>query len=1065
MKFVNITKSYLKAFQAQVLASKLGGAKSLEMATRPEVDAFVKELIKLCKLKDSQINVHHDVQYTKGSRPDWRIEDVATFGIFCFGDHKDTNLNSPFSLSANEKIQIQRYLDFGRPVFVFDGLEFIVFQNSLDAPERFSLIQKPALESEDWSSREISDSIGQRLKDLLNNPGFRRWTETELIEQLALRAKHVSEDICHLLLAPLGSGLNPHEEELMVALDDLRKTIVAHHDPSLSHEKACSDFIAQVLTFGLFYAHTRHQIDSNEPEARLKKIKDFWRVQNLGEHAKLLKPFSTIITLLSTTLIKNNVLSQFYDEVAAVLSHAEYMGTENGPQDFHILFEKFLEKFDKKTKFDRGAFYTPPNLAKWMVRASNEIANLEFGSGILENAEKIIDPCCGTGSFLEAAYLELNSGKHKFPDLVGFEILPAPYALAHYRLSQVVEKADLGTLSIILTDTLSDQLLSMVKSGSNGFSDELVDANKLSTPPLRFIFGNPPSAPIPKITAPRNAIRKQIDDFRPPQKDRSGRQNTQKALQNEAFLFLRWCCERLVLSSGGMLSVVLPGAFVDSTSFVYARLWMLKKFSAIYVVEIDHDLRVGQASDSLFNVQQGRVVLIATLKTSDEEKPSVADVYHYDLRNSKIAEKKSFLNSVANLNDFEKIEVPKPNFKFIPIGDFDGELWNKCIPLLNINQAKGIFKAKCSGIKLSPSCILFHTQKPILVRRSVEIGANQNPVPTLIEKWFSGQQKPPKSNKFSDDVRREVSAAAKLTSKIKRYQFRPFLSGWFLDSEKVYNALKPVGGGTRSRPEVRAAIEASATGIAIAPAPKDISQTLTRFACFVWNVPDNDIAARGNGMIYLDLFPQAKGQKPSSNIEGDVLSAFQFSGSPSKALLYYIYGILSSKAYLNMFDVALFTKSDAKNPPRIPFASDEDERKKITALGKLIAECENYDLPHQQLESISFHWPDGLEGTELSSYDYDNENEVLILTSQTQEKVKILGVSADVVDLHMMGHGVLEKWIREHKFSYLRRTFQKDDLLAFCETISRIQTQVDLIEALNPLVETVLSSGKFNQFE
>jgi len=1062
--FSKLTKSYLKDFQSRVQTSKSAGAKSLEMATRPEVDAFVKGLIELCKIKDTQVNVHHDVQYTKGSRPDWRIEDVATFGIFFFGDHKDTNFNNPFSLSANEKTQIQRYLDFGRPVFVFDGLEFVVFESSLDAPERYALIQKPVLENEDWSSRDINDSIVQKLRNLLNNPGFRRWTETELIEQLALRAKHASEDIVLLLSAPKGSGLNSSEEELMGALEKLRETIVAHHDPSLRNEKACSDFIAQVLTFGLFYAHTRHQIDSQEPEARLKKIKDFWEAGNLGEHAKPLRPFSTIITLLSSTLLDDNALSQFYDEVAAVLSHAEYMGTKNGPQDFHVLFEKFLEKFDRETKFDRGAFYTPPNLAKWMVRASDEIANQEFGSGILESAEKIIDPCCGTGSFLEAAYLELNDKKQKFPALVGFEILPAPYALAHYRLSQIIDNTDMENLSIILTDTLSDQLLTTVKSSSNGFSDELVDANQLSTPPLRFIFGNPPSAKIPKIIAPRNAVKTQVDDFRPPKKDRTGRQNNQKALNNEAYLFLRWCCERLILSSGGMLSIVLPGTFVDSTSFVYARLWLLEKFSAIYVLEVDHDLRVGQQSDSLFAVQQGRVVLIATLKTQIKDKKSVSKVYHCDLRNYKIADKNLFLTSKPNLNDFEELEVTKPNFKFIPTGDFDGELWKKCIPLLSLNGSDGIFKAKCSGIKLSPSCMLFHTQRPILIRRSVEIGSTQNSVPKIIEKWFSGQQKPPNSNKFSDDVRREVSASGKKGDNIKRYQFRPFLSGWFLDSEKIYSALKPVGGGTRSRPEVRSAIGASATGIAIAPAPKDISPTLTRFACFVWNVPDNDLAARGNGMIYLDLFPQGKGEKPSSNIEENILSQFKFSSSPSKALLYYTYGILSSKAYLDTFDVALFTKSDAKNPPRVPFVSDEKTLKEITRLGKIIAECENFDLPHKQLDSISFHWPEELDGIELSGYEYDNENEVLILKSQSSEKIEISGVSADTIDLHMMGHGVIEKWIRERKFAYLRRTFQKDDLLSLCETISRVQTQIKLIGELDPFVEKVLSSEQLNQF-
>lgn len=1067
MNFFQITQTYLKAFQLRVQKSTAAGSKSLEMATRPEVDSYVKNLIAFCKSAETQLTVHHDIQYTVGSRPDWRVEDDATFGVFFFGDHKDTNFTNQFTLSAGEKVQIQRYLDFGRPVFVFDGLEFLIFKDSIETAERFELIKKPVLKDDDWAASIIDDGIVQKLKNLLNNPGFRQWSETELIEQLALRAKNVSSDISLLLSAPIGSGLDAEEELLIVSLHKLKKTIVEHHDPSLSNEKACSDFIAQVLTFGLFYAHTRNDFDSGKPDARLEKIKSFWKIESLDNYAKNLRPFFTIIKILSTSLLKNNVLSHFYNDIAGVLSHAEYMGTEKGPQDFHTLFEKFLEKFDKETKFDRGAFYTPPDLAKWMVRVSNEVAKISFGSGILDSAEKIIDPCCGTGSFLEALFTELKEDGKSFPSLVGFEILPAPYALSHYRLSEIIDEKLEQDISIILTDTLSDKLLDSVKIISNGFDDEAVEAINFSKPPLKFIFGNPPSAPIPKTTAPRTIIQKQIDDFRPPKKERVGRQNTQKALQNEAFLFLRWCCERLISSSGGLLSIVLPGAFIDSTSFLHARKWMLKHFDELYLLEIDHDLRVGQASHSLFNVQQGRLILIATLKevAAKVENDIGAEVFHLDIRDLKYTEKLNFLNSPINLQKFAKIDILEPNYKYIPTGDFDGELWNKCTPLLTLKSENGIFKAKCSGIKLSPSSILFHTQRPILLRRSIEIGNKSTSVSEILPKWFSGQRKPPKSVKFSDDVRQEVASAATQTQLVKRYQFRPFLSGWFLDSDKIYAALKPLGGGTRDRPEVRGAIEAKAIGIAIAPAPKDVSKSLTRFACFVWNVPDNDLAARGNGMIYLNLFPQSKGEEPTCNIEQEVLNDFSFSENPSKSLLYYAYGILSSQTYLDFFDVALFTKSDAKNPPRVPFTTSLDIRKEVTRLGKGIADCENFEQAHETLHSITSCWPGNIQDFKLTKSSYDNENETLLLHGASDEEIKVHGVSPDVMDLHIMGHGVIEKWLRERTFAYLRRTFIPADLMSLQDTISRIQSQINLINELNPIVEKMLLSGTIKQFD
>ena len=82
---------------------------------------------------------------------------------------------------------------------MFDGLEFLIFRDNIETAERFELIKKPVLQGSDWATSPIDDGVVQKLKNLLNNPGFRQWSETELIEQLALRAKNVSLDISLLL--------------------------------------------------------------------------------------------------------------------------------------------------------------------------------------------------------------------------------------------------------------------------------------------------------------------------------------------------------------------------------------------------------------------------------------------------------------------------------------------------------------------------------------------------------------------------------------------------------------------------------------------------------------------------------------------------------------------------------------------------------------------------------------------------------------------------------------------------------------------------------------------------
>ena len=75
---------------------------------------------------------------------------------------------------------------------------------------------------------------------------------------------------------------------------------------------------------------------------------------------------------------------------------------------------------------------------------------------MIQIAEKIIDPCCGTGSFLEAVIRNTPAGACRVPGLVGFEILPAPYALAHYRLNRAIHGTPFEhSVQILLTDTLA----------------------------------------------------------------------------------------------------------------------------------------------------------------------------------------------------------------------------------------------------------------------------------------------------------------------------------------------------------------------------------------------------------------------------------------------------------------------------------------------------------------------------------------------------------------------------------------------------------------------------------
>jgi hypothetical protein len=1061
-----LAKRYLRDFQQRVADLIAQGIRNLELPTRPLVTAFLESLVNA--IRPGTI-VHHESHVGPANRPDWRLEDPTTFGIYAYADHKGLVLQGAPVLDERERRQIQRYLDLGRPVFIFDGVDFLFYTDSIEHPERLSLVEKPLkIDGADWSKLPINPLVEVRLRALLEKPGFKKWTETELIQQLALRANILSESIAELLDAPIGSGQNEAEQKLMTALHELHELARQNHDPTLTDRHSCANFIAQVLVFGLFYAHVTAPAAAGSPEARREHISGFWTSGAARELARKLRPFQTIVDILGESLVVGNELSDWYKDVVTVLAHAEYMGsTVLSPTDFHTLFERFFEAFDKQQKFDRGVFFTPKLLTDWMVKVTDHLLRSHFGGDMATVVDKLIDPCCGTGGFLEAA-VSLVGDVDRSPHFIGFEILPAPYALAHYRLSRIgTEWINPPEVSIMLTDTLSDWLVKPPEEGGDGFSEELAEASALARPPVRVVIGNPPSTPLRLSQAPRTIIEAMIEDFRPPPEERRTRQNIQKGLSNEAFRFLRWSANEVLASGTGIMTLLLPDALAIHATLSFARKWLIDSFDTIYVLKLDSDQRTGQAiGQPIFDVLQGRLALIAVRRSSEDDSRGPGEVLLMDLSDSSRSKKEQFLNTDSpEMSGFERLSVSGPRWQFGESKSDPSELWVSCWPLLTLNSGVGVFGSKCSAIKLAPSSLLFHTDKFLLQRRSGAVSARSgsswtNTVDKLLDDWWRGQAKPPRPTKFSDAVRKAVGEAAKTATAIRPYNFRPFVDGFVLESDEVFQALSETpGGGTRARPEIRAAFSQGAFGIAVAAAPVDIGAHLTRFASFCWELPDNDIVARGNAFVYCDKFPEEKrGSDWDSSVRPNLSNAFLGFFSDTQAALFYAYAILSCEAYLHTFESHLYQPSDPNNPPRIPLLADVEARARIVELGRQAAECERSDFQAQSI-GLETQWPEGLEELLVTRSNVDADAGSVTLFNSEGKAIQVAGIPEGILSLRISGHDVIDKWLRERKYPYLRRAFRQSDLDLLLNLIARIYHQIGLLEEVSQELEVNLEQS------
>ena len=137
-------------------------------------------------------------------------------------------------------------------------------------------------------------------------------------------------------------------------------------------------------------------------------------------------------------------------------------------------YERFLEQYDAGERRRRGVYYTPPALVEYLVRSTDMVLREAFGlqRGLADEAVTVLDPAVGTGTFLLGAAeraLETEAGgtatqrrlirEHLLPDFYGFELLAAPYTIAHLKLSSFYaargyEFADDERVRVYLTNAL-----------------------------------------------------------------------------------------------------------------------------------------------------------------------------------------------------------------------------------------------------------------------------------------------------------------------------------------------------------------------------------------------------------------------------------------------------------------------------------------------------------------------------------------------------------------------------------------------------------------------------------
>lgn len=250
MSFTVISRVYLRELQAQTEESERSGQHTPELSYKPALDTYFRAL---ASLYSSEIFVVFEPKtQAKAGHPDWRFHSHS-LGVYGYVEGKPLQKESSLVLE-NFQEQVSRYFALGHRLIVTDGLEFNFFDPKKTEPARILLIDKPAT-ARDWGTLQPNPVLEAKFSSFFEAESPRQISEDELVKAAAARARELSQNISELSMAPIGSGLNDHENQAIKVLHDLKAIVEQHHDPRLNDKKAFSDFVAQVLIFGLLYSH------------------------------------------------------------------------------------------------------------------------------------------------------------------------------------------------------------------------------------------------------------------------------------------------------------------------------------------------------------------------------------------------------------------------------------------------------------------------------------------------------------------------------------------------------------------------------------------------------------------------------------------------------------------------------------------------------------------------------------------------------------------------------------------------------------------------------------------
>ena len=777
---------------------------------------------------------------------------------------------------------------------------------------------------------------------------------------------------------------------------------------------------------------------------------------------------------------------------------------DKNPQEDPVIhfYELFLKEYDARKRMQRGVFYTPRPVVSYIVCSVDELLRTEFGleDGLADTTTwgemakrykdlkipegvspkqgfvQILDPATGTGTFLvevidlihkkltakwkaqghdekkiEALWNEYVP-KHLLPRLHGYELLMAPYAIAHLKIGLKLYETGYRFGSderarIYLTNALepAHDFSGTLEFAIPALAHEAQAVNEIKQK-QRFtvVIGNPPYSVTSANFNP--FIDSLMDDYK---KHVRGEQGL-VALADDYLKFIRFSQMLLAVTRCGVWGMITNHGYLKGVIHRGVRKELVNQFNSIFVLDLHGDSNIGErvpmgrSNENVFDIQQGVAVAIGVRSVATGV---VNAVRHSDLwgtRNEKYDDLALHAISHRKWTDLHPVD---PRYFLIP---FDDANLSEYEDSPSIDELMAV---NSCGVKTHRDGVVIDNDKNVLFSRISDI-ASERRLELLRERY--GVTDTPHWKLKNAQSKISVSEVSRY---IQRLTYRPFDYRW------IYYNPAIIEKGDSKYPTLRHMLSSNlalltariqATGVFDAVfiskflaemKTAESSRSCTVFPLYLMDEGDSrqtNLALSGRRPNLNPLVLRSWAQRLDIKQTGDFGLPV---GMTPEDIFQYTYAVFHSPGYRSRY--AEFLKIDF---PRLPLTRRLELFRALSRLGGELVALHVMESPKLDHFITTYIGPKNPEVGRVGWSD----NTVWLDAAATKKgqpatpgSIGFRGVPEAVWNFHIGGYQVCEKWLKDRK----GRTLTKDDLAHYQKIVVALSETIRIMAEIDKVIE------------